>query len=125
MITKITDLPTNIVGFRATGEVTQADFDEVVIPEVKKLVEQTDVLNYMLVLDTPVSEFTFGAWFKDAVLGAQNLMKWNRAAIISDSEGVHNFTKVFSALMPGTFKAFNHAAMGQAVDWVSEKIDLD
>jgi len=125
MITRIKDLPKNIVGFRATGEVTQKDFDDVVIPEVKKLVEATDVLNYLLVLDTSVKNFTFGAWFKDAVLGIQNLTKWNRAAIITDSEGVQNFTKVFSVLMPGTFKGFDHAEMDKAVDWVSEKIDLD
>ncbi len=125
MITKITDLPANIAGFRATGEVTQADFENVVIPEVKKLVEATNVLNYMLVLDTSVKNFTFGAWMKDAVLGIQNLTKWNRAAIITDSEGVQNFTKVFSALMPGTFKAFDHAELDTAIDWVSEKIDLD
>ncbi len=125
MITRITDLPANMVGFRATGEVTQADFDDVVIPEVKKTVEATGVLNYLLVLDTSVKNFTFGAWFKDAVLGIQNLTKWNRAAIITDSEGVHNFTKVFSVLMPGTFRAFDHAEMDKAVDWVSEKTDLD
>lgn len=125
MITRITNLPKNMVGFRATGEVTQTDFDKVVIPEVKKLVEATDVLNYMLVLDTSVKNFTFGAWFKDAVLGIQNLTKWNRAAIITDSEGVQNFTKVFSAVMPGVFKGFDHAEMDKAIDWVSEKIDLD
>jgi hypothetical protein len=125
MITRITDLPANMVGFRATGEVTQADFDDVVIPEVKKTVDATGVLNYLLVLDTSVKNFTFGAWFKDAVLGIQNLTKWNRAAIITDSEGVQNFTKVFSVVMPGTFKAFNHEDMDQAVDWVSEKIDLE
>lgn len=125
MITKITDLPENMVGFRATGEVTQADFDDVVIPEVKKTVAVNGVLNYLLLLDTSVKNFTFGAWFKDAVMGIQHLSKWNRAAIITDSAGIQNFTKVFSALMPGTFRAFEHAEMDQAVDWVSEKIELD
>lgn len=125
MITKLTDLPANMVGFRATGEVTQADFDEVVIPEVKKLVDATGVLNYLLLLDTSVKNFTFGAWFKDAVLGIQNFTKWNRAAIITDSEGIQNFTKVFSVLMPGTFRGFDHADMDKAVEWASEQIDLD
>jgi hypothetical protein len=125
MITKINDLPANMAGFRATGEVTQADFDDVVIPEVKKQVAATGVLNYMLVLDTSVKNFTFGAWFKDAVLGIRNLTKWNRAAIIADSQGIHTFTDIFSAVMPGTFRAFDHAEMDRAVDWVSEKIDLD
>lgn len=125
MITKIAGLPPNMVGFRATGEVTQADFDDIVIPEVRKLVAENGVLNYLLLLDTSIRNFTFGAWFKDAVLGVQNLTKWNRAAIISDNEGVHNFTKVFSVVMPGTFKAFDHAEMDRAIDWVSEKIDLE
>ncbi len=114
-----------MVGFRATGEVVKDDFENVVMPEVKKLVEKTDRLNYMLVLDTSVKNFSFGAWFKDAALGIKNLTKWNRAAIITDSEGVKKFTAVFSVLMPGEFRAFEHHDLQLATDWASEKIDLD
>ncbi len=125
MITKLTDLPPNMVGFKATGEINETDFDNVIFPEVKRLVEATGRLNYLIVLDTSIKNFSFGAWFKDAVLGIKNFMKWNRAAIITDSEGIKNFTKVFSILIPGTFRAFPHAELQKAIDWVSEKIDLD
>ncbi|ABG58520.1 STAS/SEC14 domain-containing protein [Cytophaga hutchinsonii] len=119
MITQIQNLPANMVGFKATNEVTQEDFTNKVIPTVKELVEKTDTLNYMLVLDTSVKDFTAGAWFKDAVLGVKNLTKWNRAAIVSDEKGVKTFTDVFSVLVPGEFKVFEHKDQQKAIDWVS------
>jgi hypothetical protein len=119
MITQIQNLPANMVGFKATNEVTQEDFTNKVIPTVKELVEKTDTLNYMLVLDTSVKDFTAGAWFKDVVLGVKNLTKWNRAAIVSDEKGVKTFTDVFSVLVPGEFKVFEHKDQQKAIDWVS------
>ena len=123
MIEKLQNIPANMVGFRATGAVTKDDFTEIIIPEVEKMVDKTGKLNYMLVLDTSPKEFTAGAWLQDALLGLKNLTKWNRAAIVTDSELIHNFTTVFSALMPGEFRGFNKIDMEIAVDWVSEKSD--
>lgn len=119
MITQIQNLPANMVGFKATNEITEEDFTDRVMPEVKELVAKTDTLNYMLVLDTSVKDFTAGAWFKDAVMGIKHLTKWNRAAIVSDSKGVKTFTDVFSVLAPGEFKVFEHKDQQRAIDWVS------
>ncbi|WP_018342560.1 STAS/SEC14 domain-containing protein [Cytophaga aurantiaca] len=119
MITYIQNLPANMVGFKASNEVTESDFEEDVMPKVKELVTKTDELNYMLILDTSVKNFTAGAWFKDAVMGVKHLTKWNRAAIVSDEHGVKMFTDVFSVLMPGEFKAFEHKDQQEAIDWVS------
>lgn len=125
MIEKINDVPDNMVAFRAMGSVSQHDFTNLVIPEVEKLVSRTGKLNYMLVLDTSPKEFTVGAWLQDAFLGIKNITKWNRAAIITDSEGIQKFTDVFSALMPGDFRGFNKADIDRAIDWVSEKININ
>lgn len=124
MIQHIPDLPPNMVGFRSSGEVTKDDF-EIVQQKVSELVEQTDKLNYLLYLDNSPADFTIGAWFQDALLGIKNIAKWNRASIISDSETVDNFTKVFSALMPGEFKVFPKADYQTAINWTSEKINID
>jgi hypothetical protein len=121
MIEKMGNLPQNMVGFRATGLVTKEDFERIVIPEVENIVRQTGKLNYMLVLDTNVKDFTPGAWMQDALLGLKNLTKWNRAAIVTDDTAIHQFTTVFSALMPGEFKGFKKIDMDIAVNWVSEK----
>ena len=121
MIQRIDNLPGNMVGFKATGEITETDFTTVVMPQVKALIEKTDKLNYMLELDTSITNFTMGAWFKDAIMGIKHLSKWNRAAIITDVKGIRVFTDIFSVLMPGEFKGYEHKDRQQAIDWVSEK----
>lgn len=117
------NLPANVVGFRATGQVTREDFEQVVMPEVTRLVARTGKLNYMLILDTPAKEFTLGAWMQDILLGIRHLTQWNRAAIVTDSGGIQQFTKIFSVLMPGEFRGFDKLDIDVAVDWVSEKSD--
>ena len=123
MITQIPDVPNNMVGFRADGEVTKEDF-EMVKEQVAQLVEKTGKLNYLLFLDNSPKDFTLGAWLQDALLGISNLTKWNRAAIISDSEAVIKFTDVFSKLMPGEFRGYAKTEYDKAVNWVSERSDV-
>ena len=121
MIHYLQNLPANIVGFKATGEITEKDFTETVMPKVKELIDKTDKLNYLLVLETSLENFTIGAWMKDAMMGIKHLTKWNKAAIVSDVEGIRNFTNFFSYLIPGEFKGFEHSELQKAIDWVSEK----
>lgn len=123
MIKYMTDLPSNIVGFKAIGEITESDFTDTVMPKVKELIERTDQLNYLLVLETSVMNFTLGAWMKDAIMGIKHLTKWNRAAIVSDVDAIRKFTDFFSYLMPGEFKGFEHKDQQVAIDWVTGKTD--
>ncbi|OYU84852.1 MAG: STAS/SEC14 domain-containing protein [Flavobacterium sp. BFFFF2] len=121
MIHYFENLPPNIVGFQAVGDITENDFTETVMPKVQALIEQTDTLNYLLVLDTSVKNFTIGAWMKDAMMGIKHLTKWHKAAIVSDVQAIRNFTDFFSYLILGTFKGFEHKDLHHAIDWVSEK----
>lgn len=117
MITILNDAPENVAAFNATGDVTKEDFENLVIPYVKSKVEKFDELNYLLYLDTDLSNFTMGAWLQDAFLGIKNIAKWNRAAIVTDEEGVQNFTDIFSVLMPGEFKSFPKENLYNALYW--------
>ena len=118
MITQIPDLPPNMVGFRAEGEVVKEDF-EMVQTTVTALVEKTGQLNYLLFLDNSPKDFTLGAWLQDALLGIKNITKWNRAAIVTDIEGVISFTDAFSKVMPGEFHGYKKAEYEEAVNWVA------
>ncbi len=123
MIEKLSNVPQNVAAFRATGEVTKDDYTNVVLPQVCLLVENTGKLNFLLLLDTSVTNFTAGAWLQDAMLGLKQLTKWNRAAIVSDSEGVIKFTDIFSFAAPGEFKGFKKEEFDEAILWVSEQAD--
>ncbi len=110
-----------MVAFRATSEVIKDDFDQIILPAVAELVQRTDKLNYLLVLDTPLKNFTLSAWIKDALLGLNNLTKWNRCAIVSDSDGINSFTNLFGKVMPGEFKGYKPEQLDEAINWVSEE----
>lgn len=118
MIQQINGLPDTMVGFRADGEVTADDF-ETVKTQVAHLVEKQGQLNYLLLLDNSPKDFTLGAWLQDALLGIKNITKWNRAAIVTDIEGVIQFTDAFSKVMPGEFRGYRKAEFDAAVSWVS------
>jgi hypothetical protein len=123
MIIQIPDLPDSMVGFRSDGEVTQEDF-EIVKLQVSNLVEKTGKLNYLLFLNNSPADFTLGAWMQDALLGINHITKWNRAAIVSDSEAVIAFTGVFSKVMPGEFRGYHKADYDKAVEWVSGRSEI-
>jgi len=121
MIQVIPDTPNNIAAFRATGEVTKENYQTVVLPEIERLLKQINHINFLLVLDTELENFTTGAWVQDALLGLKNLAKWNRAAIVTDSDTIISFTNGFSYIVPGEFKGFKKTEYDQAVTWVSEE----
>lgn len=120
MITVIPDVAENVAAFKASGEITKEDFENLVMPHVQAKVNAFDELNYLLFLDTDLDQFTAGAWLQDAMLGLKNLTKWNRAAIVTDKKGVQNFTAIFSVIMPGEFRAFPKEDLENALIWCAQ-----
>jgi hypothetical protein len=121
MIQTLKDTPNTMIGFVVAHEATKEDFDRVVLPAVYELVNRTDKLNYLFVLETPPKNFMIGGWMKEAMLELNNSNKWNRAAIVTDTEGVKSFTVLFNTEMPGEFKGFNQDELNEAIRWVGEQ----
>lgn len=125
MITIIPDVPENVAAFKASGEITKEDFENLVIPHVKAKVNIYNELNYLFFLDTDLDNFTSGAWFQDALLGLKNLANWNRAAIVTDKKAVQNFTAIFSVVMPGEFKFFPTDDLKNALFWCANGDEIN
>lgn len=120
MIQLITS-PDNVAAFRAVGEVTKQDYEHVVVPKIEAVVSRYDELNFLLELDTELGNFSAGAWFEDVMIGIKNLGKWNRAAIVTDSENIISFTNAFSYIAPGEYKGFKKEELEIALIWVGKK----
>jgi len=119
MLQFINDLPPHVVGIHAIDEVTKEDMNTVLIPKLDELVAKQNEINYLLVLETNVSNFTAGAWWEDFKLGLKNFTKWNRIAIVSDQKAVELFSDVFKVFIPGKSKGFPLSELQDAVTWVS------
>jgi hypothetical protein len=120
MIEVIPGLPPNVAAFKATGKVTGKDYDEVINPLVEKIYKSHQKINYLLELDTPLSNYSFEAWFKDALLGFIYFTEWKKIAIVSNLKSIKNFTNVFGKLIPGCTKGFSMDELQDAKNWVSQ-----
>lgn len=120
MINVIKNAPSNVAAFEAKGHVDASDF-ELVFDRVQEVINQHGELRYMLDLKTDVSNFTAGAWLKDLLLGIKHLTKWERCAIITNSEMIDQATQLMNTFAIGEFKVFDKKDFDKAMNWVSGK----
>jgi len=120
VIELMTGLPSNVIGFKATGEVTMKDYREVIFPEVERQVNKDEKLNYVFLIDTSLEDFTTGAWISDAWLGLKELANWRRVAIVSNVEKIRHFTDKAVHLAPGEYKGFKTSELNDAILWAGQ-----
>jgi hypothetical protein len=119
MIDILPGLPSNVVGFKATGEVTREDFEKVVFPGIKQHMDVSRKLNFIFYVDTPLRNFSAGAWIRDIWLGIKKFAAWHKVAIVSDVEKIRHFTDSISHILPGEYRGFLSAQFEDAVRWAS------
>ena len=113
------DLPMNVIGFRAIGKVTKEDYENILMPAVDAQAKKFNKINFLLLLDTDVSNYTFGAWVDDALVGLKHLTHWHKVAIVSHSDTIKKITNIFGHLVPGIYKGFQTSALEEAKIWVA------
>lgn len=120
MIEIIEELPENVAAFKASGNISELDYDNVINPRVERVYKNFGKINYLLVLDTPLKNFSTGAWIKDVILGFVYFTEWRKIAIVSNGKGVKDFTNFFGKLIPGKTRGFLSDEVDAAKEWVSQ-----
>ena len=120
MIEIIQGLPSDVAAFNATGKITADDYNKTINPLVKRIRQQSGEIKYMLVLNTPLSNYTIGAWIKDGLLGLRYFTRWSKIAIVAKEESIVNFTNFFGKLLPAATKGFLMKDINSASQWISE-----
>ncbi|TWR26862.1 STAS/SEC14 domain-containing protein [Mucilaginibacter achroorhodeus] len=121
MLQFINDLEPHVVGIHAIDEVSKEDVENVLMPRINELVEKQGEINYLLVLETDVQNWTAGAWWNDVKMGLKNFTKWNKIAVVTDQKGVQWLSDLFKFFVPGKSKGFALNELDDAVKWVSAK----
>jgi hypothetical protein len=114
MLTLMTDVPENVAGFRATGKVNENDYDNILIPAINAMVEKYGKINFLLVLDNSLADFSIAALVKDIGMSIKNYSKWHKVALVSGSNTLNAFTDIFGSIMPGESKGFVHEQLEDA-----------
>jgi hypothetical protein len=121
MLTTIEDVADYVVAFRATGEVTKKDYDEILMPSIDHADKVHGHIHFLFVLETPVKNFSIGAWLEDAWIGLKHYRGWKKVAIVSNEHGVEVFTNKFTFFIPGKTRGFKLSELELAKKWVAEE----
>ena len=118
MIEMMTDLPDNVLGIEAKGDVTDDDYDDVLIPAVEAHLTEHDKIRLLYVMGDEFDGYTMGAMWDDTKLGFKHPRSWEKIAIVTDDTSMLRMMKMFGWMGPGEFKAFGVGDLDAAKEWV-------
>lgn len=121
MLEHMNYLPAHVLGIHAVGHVTNADYEKALMPLLDEKVKQNGRINFLLVLETDIQNFTAGAWCGNVEIGLRYFLKWNKLAIVTDQKGVREFSHLFKYILPGKYKGYPLEELDEAVKWIAEK----
>ncbi len=121
MLRLITELPPHVAGIHAHHEVTEQEYIETLTSLLDDQLKRTKRINFILVLETDIKNFTSGMWCGNVALGLKHFFKWNKVAIVSDQRFLRGYSDLFKYIIPGKFKNFRLSAIDQAFIWVARQ----
>ncbi len=120
MIEQLSGLPPGVLGFRAHGQLTAADYENVLIPDIEAAFALNRKLRMLFQLGDDFSGFDAGAMWDDVKLGFRHFSGWERVAVVTDIGWLRVMTTMFGFAAPCEFKLFGNAELDEAMRWISE-----
>jgi hypothetical protein len=118
MIEQITDLPAGVLGFRARGQVTAADYENVLVPDVEAAFALNPKLRLLYHCGDDFTGFDARAAWDDAKLGLRHFSGWERVALVTDVGWLRLAARTMGFAMPGEFRLFGNAQLDEAKQWL-------
>lgn len=115
---EIIESSNNLIYIKASGEVTAADYETVLVPAIEDGLKQHDKLRMIVELGPDMTGFSAGAMWEDAKVGMNHLTQFEKLAVISDYSWIVNSVKAFGILIPCPVKVFSVAQTTDARAWI-------
>jgi hypothetical protein len=126
MVERLQDMPAGTLGFRATGQITRADYADVLVPELHKALAEGGRLRTLYVIED-LDEIEPSALWADSKLGFDLAVRhhdaWERSAIVTDIEWMARATRMFAWMIPGEVRVLPLAELEQGKAWVAGGAD--
>ncbi|MBY6092805.1 SpoIIAA family protein [Pseudooceanicola sp. 502str34] len=114
--------PEGIMEIRATGRVTEQDYESVLIPAVEKALAGEDKVRLLYQVGPGFEGYSAGAMWADARLGMRHWSGFDRVAVVTDSEMLAGSVKLFGFAMPCPVKTFDLEEVDEARRWLRESL---
>jgi hypothetical protein len=108
----------NVVGIRATGKLTDADYKNVLMPKLEKMFAEFGRLRLLFYMDEGFSGWDFGAAWDDASLGLKHHADFEKIAVVGGPDWVVWLVKLSAFLIAGEIKVFPKDQLQEAWIWM-------
>jgi hypothetical protein len=118
MFELLDDLPDDVIGVRAIGEVDDDDYEDVLVPAIEDRLTRHDKIRLLYVLGEEFTGYDDGAAWEDAKLGLKTFNSYDKMAVVTDATWVRRTVKAFGWLIPGEVEVFHADALPTAREWI-------
>ena len=108
----------NILGVKATGTLTSREFQEVLVPRLKAIIQEHGQVRVLFSLDEDVQGWDLEALEQDG-FGRQHLKAFQRVAVVGASWQVSLQMKLIAFIISGEVRNFSRAELPEAWTWIS------
>ena len=108
----------NIMGLRATGRLTDQDYQEVLLPSLENLLKQHGKIRLLCFLDENFAGLEPGAMWEDAKFFLPHRNDFEKMAIVGGPKWIEVIMKLFAPLMAGEMKTFPPEQLSEAWQWL-------
>lgn len=115
---KVIEQDGNILHIQAIDKLTHADYEEVLIPLLDKLLKEHSKARILLFMGEEFHGWEAAAMWDDAKFGMMHRTDFDKCAVVGGPKWVEWATKVFSTLMSGECKTFPVNQLEQAQAWL-------
>jgi len=119
MIEQLKSFPENVLAFLASGRVSKADYDSVLIPSVIGVLKSQNKVRLYYETAEDFVGIDPGAIWEDFRIGIEHLSRWERVAVVTDVKWIEQTVRLFGFLLPGAVRAFAASEADSAREWIT------
>jgi hypothetical protein len=108
----------NILGVKAAGTLTRQDFQEVLAPRLKAMIQEHGRIKVIFCLDEDVQGWDLAALKQDG-FGQQQLKAFQKVAVVGASWQISLQMKLLSFLLSGEVRNFSQSELPEAWAWIT------
>ena len=119
MIKVLDGLPDGVLGFEAEGELSGADYKNILAPALNAVTDDGGKLRIVFVFAGEFSGMESGAMWQDLKMGVKDWNAWERIALVTDHQWMREGLRMFSWAVPGDVKIFDTNQRAEAIEWTA------
>lgn len=111
-----------ILEVRATGRITEQDYEQVLLPALEAALAAEAPVRLLFQLGPGFEGYSPGAIWADTRFGIRNWFGFDRVAVVTDSDMIENAVKMFRFAVPCPVRTFELDEADEARSWLAETL---